>query len=115
MDGWKRWVKKGLVGSNLLAVAQRLRGPRTLILRYHSVQPEPGRYENSLGRGIVHAETVFAEQMEWVARRYEPVTLDDLAAAVAGQRPMPRRGVAITFDDGYADNYQVALPVLNRL
>src|SRR5262249_348286 len=47
-------------------------------------------------------------------RHYEPVTLDDLAAFVRGERAMPRRCVAVTFDDGFADNFEIAAPILNR-
>ncbi len=59
----------------------------------------------------------FAEHMEVLARRGRPLGLADLAAGVRdGTRP--RRGrrpaVAVTFDDGYADNLFEALPVLER-
>ncbi len=56
----------------------------------------------------------FRQHMEYVARRYHVVPLDELVAALPGRhatRPM----VAITFDDGYADNYEHALPVLRRV
>jgi peptidoglycan/xylan/chitin deacetylase (PgdA/CDA1 family) len=111
----KRLIKSGLVGSRLLNLAQRFRGPRTVILRYHSVRDEPNEYATSVGKGIVHATSAFRQQMEWLARHYEPITLDDVAAALRGDRPMPRRGVAVTFDDGYSDNVEIAMPILNRL
>src|SRR5262249_28723881 len=37
-----------------------------------------------------------------------------LAAFVRGERAMPRRCVAVTFDDGFADNFEIAAPILNR-
>jgi peptidoglycan/xylan/chitin deacetylase (PgdA/CDA1 family) len=111
----KRWIKRGIVKSGLPSLAGRLKGPRTVILRYHSVQVTPSDYDNSLGKGIVHSVTAFREQMEWLARTFEPVTVEEVASAVVGRRAMPRRGVLITFDDGYADNFDLALPVLNHL
>jgi peptidoglycan/xylan/chitin deacetylase (PgdA/CDA1 family) len=111
----KRVIKRVLVKSRLLSLAQRLKGAQVVVLRYHSVQDDPGVYANSLGKGIVHSTAAFKEQMEWAARTYEPVTLDDIASAVADERPMPRRGVAVTFDDGYADNLEIVMPVLERL
>ena len=111
----KTRIKRGLTASGLLALAQRLRGPRIVILRYHSVRERPDDYAHSIGRGIVHSAAAFREQMEWLARTCEPVGLDDVASAVEGRRPMPRRGVLVTFDDGYADNLETAAPILNRL
>jgi peptidoglycan/xylan/chitin deacetylase (PgdA/CDA1 family) len=115
MVDYKRWIKRGLVSSRVLSLARRLKGARTVILRYHSVQVTPDAYEHSIGKGIVHSAAAFTEQMEWLARTYQPVTLEDVAASLAGRRAVPNRGVLITFDDGYADNFEVALPVLDRL
>ncbi len=56
----------------------------------------------------------FRHHMEHVARRYHVVPLDDLVAALPGRHPT-RPMVAVTFDDGYADNYEHALPVLRRV
>jgi peptidoglycan/xylan/chitin deacetylase (PgdA/CDA1 family) len=110
----KACIKSGLVNSGALSLAQRLRGKRAIILRYHSVQHRPDDYEHIIGKPITHATAAFQEQIDLVTRHYEPVTLDDLAAFVRGQRPMPRRCVAVTFDDGFADNFEIAAPILNR-
>jgi peptidoglycan/xylan/chitin deacetylase (PgdA/CDA1 family) len=84
------------------------------ILRYHSVQPDLESCANSIGRGIIHEEQVFAEQMEILARDYHPVSMDEVVDFVIGRRPTPPRAVVVTFDDGYADNYDVAMPILNH-
>lgn len=55
----------------------------------------------------------FDEQMAVLARRWRPVELGELADAVrAGD--VPDGAVAVTFDDGYADNWTHAVPILKR-
>jgi peptidoglycan/xylan/chitin deacetylase (PgdA/CDA1 family) len=55
----------------------------------------------------------FAAQMEWLAQNgFHPITLQDLNAYLSGERGLPSRPVILTFDDGYADFYSTALPIL---
>ena len=55
----------------------------------------------------------FAEHLQLLAEHYVPVRLGDLVPAAA-QGEAPPRAVAITFDDGYADNLLAAKPLLER-
>jgi peptidoglycan/xylan/chitin deacetylase (PgdA/CDA1 family) len=112
---WRRWVKEWLMKSGALRLAGRFRPPAAIVLMYHSVLDDPGECADSIGIGNIHATDLFRQQMEVLARSYIPLTLDDIHLFLSGRKAMPRKSVAVTFDDGYADNFEVAAPVLNRL
>lgn len=53
----------------------------------------------------------FRAHLEIIRRLAQPLHLDQLIEA-REQRRLPRRGLVITFDDGYVDNLENALPIL---
>ena len=55
----------------------------------------------------------FDQQLKMLKRWFDIVPLPDAVTALREGR-LPARALAITFDDGYADNCTVALPVLQR-
>jgi len=58
---------------------------------------------------------VFVEQMELLGELgYEPVSLDQVRDHYVHGAPLPTGAVLITFDDGYRDNLENALPTLQR-
>jgi peptidoglycan/xylan/chitin deacetylase (PgdA/CDA1 family) len=76
-----------------------------LILAYHSVSPH-----RSDGLAVKASE--FEKQMVWLkSHGYRSVTLGQYAT---GAFKKGQRIVIITFDDGYADNYTEAFPILRR-
>jgi peptidoglycan/xylan/chitin deacetylase (PgdA/CDA1 family) len=52
--------------------------------------------------------------MRLVAMHYRCISLDEAVDALTHHRPLPPRSVVVTFDDGYRDNYEYALPVLAK-
>jgi peptidoglycan/xylan/chitin deacetylase (PgdA/CDA1 family) len=57
----------------------------------------------------------FERQMAYLAEAgYTAVTMADLVGHLTAGTPLPARPVVITFDDGYADNYLTALPIMSR-
>ena len=56
----------------------------------------------------------FEEQMRWVSSWFNVLPLAEAVSRLKEGR-LPQRPLAITFDDGYADNHDVALPILRKL
>ena len=82
---------------------------RTLrVLMYHKVNdlwPNPTTVPTA----------VFAQQMELLGELgYVVVSLDDVLDHYLEGAPLPERAVLITFDDGYRDNLENALPILQQ-
>jgi peptidoglycan/xylan/chitin deacetylase (PgdA/CDA1 family) len=85
---------------------------RVPVLMYHYIRVNPVPYDR-LGFNLSVTPADFAAQMDWLARNgYHPITLTELHGYLNGQRGLPSRPVILTFDDGYADFYTTALPIL---
>lgn len=78
------------------------------ILIYHRVLAGP----DPLNPDEVDAEG-FDTQMRFFSRHFAVLPLLE-AARLLKQGKLPQRACCITFDDGYADNLTVALPILQR-
>ncbi len=79
------------------------------ILMYHQIAPPiPGAHKRNKWRVSPQA---FERQMAWFAKNgWHSFTVSELIEA----ETLPQRSFCITFDDGYADNYTEALPILKR-
>ena len=78
------------------------------ILQYHRVNDEHDFLMDSV------PVKVFARQMEMLHTFFNVLPLEELVER-ASKSDIPAKAVAITFDDGYRDNYQNAFPILKRL
>ena len=78
------------------------------VLMYHKINDEP---ENSVTVPV----SLFDEQLAQLGELgYTAVSLDDVLAYYVDGVPLPEGAVLITFDDGYRDNLENAVPVLRR-
>ena len=100
----------GLAGAaRLPAAALALRtGPQLSTLIFHRILPET----DPLFPNEVTAQR-FDRMMAAVARSFRVMPLVQ-ACQLLEQGRLPARALSITFDDGYADNEEIALPILKR-
>lgn len=82
---------------------------RLAILIYHRVLPAP----DPMLPGEVHG-ALFERQMRLVKGVFNILPLSEAVERLR-RNSLPRRALCITFDDGYGDNAEVALPILARL
>lgn len=81
---------------------------RLSILIFHRVLPQP----DPMQPGELDADG-FDRLCGWVRRWFNVLPLET-AVRLCGQGGLPARALCITFDDGYADNHAVAMPILLR-
>jgi peptidoglycan/xylan/chitin deacetylase (PgdA/CDA1 family) len=79
------------------------------ILTFHRVLPAP----DPILHDVIDAAT-FEEHMAILKREFNVLPLGEACARLA-RGGLPARAVCITFDDGYANNEQIALPILMRV
>lgn len=84
------------------------------ILLYHGVLPDDFQTGlcNSSGKHIKREQ--FRKQMKWLSTNHPIISMSELRQAFLGNTKIPEDAVAINFDDGFLNNYQVAWPVLEE-
>ena len=101
----KRLLGHGLFASNLDAVLLR---NAAVIVAFHRIQQADR--SDSLS---IDVET-FERHCRFYQRHFHVVPLRELVYRIAQGQPIDRH-LAITFDDGYRDNFENARPVLEKL
>jgi peptidoglycan/xylan/chitin deacetylase (PgdA/CDA1 family) len=80
------------------------------ILMYHSISPN-AMPQNRLAVSV----DAFERQMRFLKEhRYNVLTLEEIKDLMSQGRRPPPKAVAITFDDGYKNNYTYAFPILKK-
>jgi peptidoglycan/xylan/chitin deacetylase (PgdA/CDA1 family) len=109
----KSIVHRAATVSGLGRLAQFVFRRRPLVLCYHGVcqaSPDVPDLER-----LQVPRRLFEDQMHFLLRHYRPVTLQQVRRHLEGNCMLPARAVLVTFDDGYRNVIENALPILKAL
>ena len=80
------------------------------ILMYHSVD-----YTKDKKDRLTISPDIFAKQIKYLHdHKYNVIPLEEAVSYIQQKKKPPARTVAITFDDGYENNYKYVYPVLKQ-
>jgi peptidoglycan/xylan/chitin deacetylase (PgdA/CDA1 family) len=107
-------AKLAIHHGGIAAVARACLAGRAVILRYHSVSTAADGTHLCLDPGLAVSPEHFDRQCAYLGEHYRVISLDEMVTRLQAGQPLPAKAVALTFDDGYLDNYTQALPILQR-
>ena len=81
-------------------------GGKILILTYHRFSRETNPSKISSGE--------FAAHLEYLGKHSRVLSLADMVDRMRNGNSLPRGATVITIDDGYADAYEIAFPILKK-
>ena len=105
----KKIVSPVLYYSGIIHLLKRLQGYPGIILGYHRVLPSDSKDISFIQPGMYVTTETFEKHMAFIAQNYKIMRLMDVVNA-----PSPKNACIVTFDDGWADNYIYALPIIKR-
>ncbi len=111
----KELLASAVVRLGLLRHVSVLQGKGLVVLAYHRIRASESTHETVFDEGVFGpTQESFDQQVRWLKQNFEVLSEAEILEAVGSRKPYKHRCAAITFDDGYRDNYTLALPVLRR-
>ena len=117
---WRRLLKDALAAAiwqtRMLSFSASGHGGNRvpLVLGYHRVVEDVAEAAKTDMPTMLTSRAMFERHIDWIGRRFQFVTLDDIGERLRSGQPFERPVAAVTFDDGYRDVYEHAVPVLKR-
>ena len=84
---------------------------RLYISMYHYTRDlKHSRYPHIKGLDL----ELFEKQLAFFKENFNVVTMEEVIDAYSNKKAFPEKALLLTFDDGYIDNYTIALPLLKK-
>jgi peptidoglycan/xylan/chitin deacetylase (PgdA/CDA1 family) len=88
---------------------------RAVILLYHRIVDDAPDLLDYSPSGMTLRRSAFEQQMRYLRAHYDVIPLSELVAQLSGSGAVGNARCAVTFDDGWRDNYTHAFPILRSL
>jgi peptidoglycan/xylan/chitin deacetylase (PgdA/CDA1 family) len=85
-----------------------------VVLTYHRVLPSERQRDSFSSNAIVVTPETFELHLKFIRRFLRPVTPAEFTRKLASAEPFESRTCLVTFDDGWHDNMEYALPLLRK-
>lgn len=85
---------------------------RLTVLAYHRIADRDTPQFDTYAPNVSATPAEFADQVDFIKQHFHVVSLPDVLGWLRGEVELPPYPALITFDDGYRDNFDNALPVL---
>lgn len=98
--------------TGIYAILRKMQRKKVIALMYHGITQQEQAVANFDGKQV-YVER-FKEQLQYLQKHYNIITLNDFFAWKQGRMLCPKNAVLLTFDDGYLNNYTQLLPLLKK-
>jgi peptidoglycan/xylan/chitin deacetylase (PgdA/CDA1 family) len=111
----REYLARGLKRTGAIGLLERaavLRPPALLVLTYHRIAPpESDWFYNPI---ISATPESFRAQIKWLHNHVRILSLEELLVRIEEGAPWHEPAAFLTFDDGYRDNFDAAVPILRE-
>lgn len=84
------------------------------IMLYHDIISDELDLQSDYNYNTTITRSRFAQQVKYICKHYTPITLNEFIEWKTQNKELPHNPVLFTFDDGHANLYHHAIPILNQ-